>query len=333
MVESQSIKLLQETSKVHFTGEIGNQTTVTEFSLLGYSAVRELQILHFVVFLSIYLAALVGNFLLILTVAQNPSLRSPMYFFLANLSLSDACYISATVPKSMTISMTNSNLISFSGCLIQLFLVVTCAGAELTFLTVMAYDRYVAICHPLQYATVMNWNVCFQMAAASWISSLINAAIHTANTFRLYFCTPKIKQFFCDIPQLLIMSCTDATTSVVVLLVETIVICSFCFFYILTSYGFIFCTVFKIQSAQARSKAFSTCIPHLAVFCLFLFTGVFSYLRPRSLSTPLVDPVAAVLYTILPPLLNPIIYSLRNKEIQAAMQKMSKNLFRFHLIM
>nr|XP_056722752.1 olfactory receptor 14I1-like [Euleptes europaea] len=317
---------------VRFNEEMGNQTTVKEFFLLGYTNVLELQILHFVVFLSIYLAALVGNFLLILTVVQNESLHSPMYFFLANLSLSDACYISATVPKSMEISMTNSKLISFSGCSIQLFLVVTCAGAELTFLTVMAYDRYVAICHPLQYAAVMNWNACIQMAAASWISSLINAAMHTANTFRLHFCTSKVKQYFCDIPQLLMLSCTDATASVMVLLIETVVVCSFCFFYILASYGLIFSAVFKMQSAQARAKAFSTCIPHLAVFCLFLSTGVFSYLRPKSLSSPLVDPLAAVLYTILPPLLNPVIYSLRNKEIQAAMQKMSKNLFGFHLI-
>ncbi|XP_077169518.1 olfactory receptor 14C36-like [Paroedura picta] len=310
-----------------------NQTTITEFFLLGYSKVRELQILHFSVFLSIYLAALTGNFLLILTVAKNQSLHCPMYFFLANLSLSDACYISATVPKSMVISMTNSKLISFSGCIIQFLLVVTCAGAELTFLTVMAYDRYVAICHPLQYATIMNWNACLQMAAASWISSLLNAAIHTANTFRLRFCTSQIKQFFCDIPQLLTMSCTDATASVVALLVETIVICSFCFLNILASYGFIFSTVFKTHSVQARSKAFSTCIPHLAVFCLFLSTGVFSYCRPKSLSSPLVDTLAAVLYTILPPLLNPIIYSLRNKEIQTAMRKMSKNIFGFHLMM
>ncbi|XP_054849902.1 olfactory receptor 14A16-like [Eublepharis macularius] len=311
---------------------MGNQTTATEFFLLGFSDVQEQQILHFVMFLSIYLAALMGNFLLILTVAQNHSLHSPMYFFLANLSLSDVCYISATVPKSMAISVTNNKQISFSGCVSQIFIVSICAGAELTFLSVMAYDRYVAICHPLQYTVIMNWNACVQMAAASWISSLMNAAFHTANTFRLQFCTSNVKQFFCNIPQLLMISCNDTTANVMVLLIEAIVIGSFCFVCILASYVFIFSAVFKIPSTQARYKAFSTCIPHLTVFCLFLSTAVFSYFRPKSLSSPPVDLLAAVLYTVLPPLLNPVIYSLRNKEMQMAMQKMSKTMFEFHLI-
>ncbi|XP_054849900.1 olfactory receptor 14C36-like [Eublepharis macularius] len=309
-----------------------NETAVTEFLLMGFSDVRELQVLFVAVFLCIYLAALMGNILLILTVAQNQSLHSPMYFFLANLSLSDVCYISVTVPKSMAISVTNNKRISFSGCVSQIFLVITCAGAELTFLSVMAYDRYVAICHPLQYMIIMNWNACVQMAAASWIFSLMNAVLHTANTFRLHFCTSDIKQYFCDIPQLLMISCTDTTANVEVLLIETIIVGSFCFVYILASYVFIFSAVFKIPSARARYKAFSTCVPHLTVFSLFLSTSVFSYFRPKSLSSPAVDLLAAVLYTVLPPLLNPIIYSLRNKEMQMAMQKMSKKLFGFHLM-
>ncbi|XP_048372539.1 olfactory receptor 14C36-like [Sphaerodactylus townsendi] len=302
---------------------MGNQT-VTAFSLLGFSDLPELQILHFVTFLSIYSAALVGNFLLMLTVVQNQSLHNPMYFFLANLSLSDACYISATVPKSLAISWTNNKLISFSGCVAQVFLVVTGAGVELTFLTVMAYDRYVAICHPLQYTVLMNWNTSIQMAAASWISSLIHAVMHTANTFRLHFCTSKIDQYFCDIPQLLMISCTDTTANVVVVVIEAVVIGSFCFFGIVTSYGFILQNVLKIKSHQARSKAFSTCIPHLTVLSLFLSTALFSYMKPKSMSSISVDVTAAVLYTILPPLLNPIIYSLKNKEIHVAMQKMFK---------
>ncbi|XP_077169520.1 olfactory receptor 14A16-like [Paroedura picta] len=311
---------------------MGNQTTVTEFFLLGFSDLPELQILHFVVFLLIYSASLVGNSLLILTVVQNQSLHSPMYFFLVNLSLSDVCLTTATVPKSMAISWTNSKLISFSGCVIQVFFVVTGAGAELTFLTVMAYDRYVAICRPLQYTIIMNWDACVHMMAASWISSIMNGIIHTANTFRLPFCTSSIKQFFCDIPQLLTMSCTDATANVILLLLEAVVLCSFCFFLILASYGFIFFTVFKIQSVNARSKAFSTCTPHLTVLCLFLSTTIFSYMRPRSMSSVAIDLLAAVLYSVLPPLLNPVIYSLRNKEIQMAMQKMLKKLFGFCLI-
>ncbi|XP_054848240.1 olfactory receptor 14C36-like [Eublepharis macularius] len=296
-----------------------NETAVTGFFLTGFSDVRELQVLFVAVFLCIYLAALMGNFLLILTVAQNQSLHSPMYFFLANLSLSDVFYISATVPKSMVISVTNNKWISFSGCVMQNFLVITCAGAESSFLCVMAYDRYVAICHPLQYMIIMNWNACIQMAAASWICSLMNAALNTANTFRLQFCTSSINQFFCDIPQLLMISCTDTSTSFVIILVETFIVGSFFFVYILASYVFIFSAVFKIPSAQAKYKAFSTCIPHLTVFSLFLSTAVFSYFRPKSLSSPVVDLLAAVLYTVLPPLLNPVIYCLRNKEMQMAM--------------
>ncbi|XP_048372541.1 olfactory receptor 14C36-like [Sphaerodactylus townsendi] len=319
MVDSES----NSDARVRLTEGRGNQT-VTAFSLLGFSDLPELQILHFVTFLSIYSAALVGNFLLILTVVQNQSLHNPMYFFLANLSLSDACYISATVPKSMAISWTNNKLISLPGCVAQVFLVVTGAGVELTFLTVMAYDRYVAICHPLQYTVLMNWNTCIQMAAAPWISSIIYAAMNTANTFRLHFCISKIEQYFCDIPQLLMISCTDTTANAVVLVVEGAVICSFCFSGILTSYGFILQNVLKIKSAKARSKAFSTCIPHLTVLSLFLSTSMFSYMRPKSMSSAPVDLTAAVLYTILPPLLNPIIYSLKNKEIQVAMQKMLK---------
>ncbi|XP_054849899.1 olfactory receptor 14C36-like [Eublepharis macularius] len=309
-----------------------NQTGVTEFLLMGFSDVRELQILHVAVFLCIYLAALMGNFLLILTVVQNQSLHSPMYFFLINLSLSDACYISVTVPKSMATSVTNSKLISFSGCVIQVFLVITFAGAQMSFLTVMAYDRYVAICHPLQYTLTMNWGACLQMAALSWLSSIINAVMLTANTFRLLFCGSNIKQFFCDIPQLLMISCSDTTTSEALILADSIIMGLFCFFYILASYGYILSTVLKIRSAQARNKSFSTCIPHVMVFSLFLSTAFFSYFRPKSMSSPVVDLLTAVLYTVLPPLMNPIIYSLRNKEIQMAMQKMSKKIFGFHFI-
>ncbi|XP_044279516.1 olfactory receptor 14C36-like [Varanus komodoensis] len=313
---------------------MGNQSTlegstVTEFLLLGFSEVREQQILHFVVFLSIYLATLMGNFLIILTVASDPQLHSPMYFFLVNLSLSDMCYISTTVPKSMAASLTNNRWISFSECVPQVFFIVTLAGAELSFLTVMAYDRYVAICHPLQYQLIMNWNTCFQMAAASWIGSVINATVHTVSTFRLEFCSSNIKQFFCDIPQLWLISCTDTVVNQWLVLAEIFSIILFCLLFILVSYGFIFSAVMKMQSAQGRCKVFSTCAPHLTVLSLFLSTSAFSYLRPKALSSPTVDMLAAILYTIMPPLLNPLIYSLRNKDIHRGMSKICKKLFGF----
>ncbi|XP_028571972.2 olfactory receptor 14C36-like [Podarcis muralis] len=302
-----------------------NQTSVTEFILLGFSDIRELQILHFVLFLSLYLAALMGNFLIIVTITRIQHLHTPMYFFLAFLSSIDACYISTTVPKSMVNSLINVNVISFSGCVTQVFLVVTFAGAELSFLTVMAYDRYVAICHPLQYMLIMNWNACLQMAAASLLSSVLNGVIHTVNTFRLHFCQSNvIEQYFCDIPQLYRISCTNTEASERFTLASVFCVGLFCFLLVLVSYSYIFSAVFKIQSAQGRYKAFSTCIPHLTIFFLFVSTVMLSYMRPKALSSPSLDLLAAVLYAILPPLMNPIIYSLRNKEIQGALRKMSQ---------
>ncbi|XP_066486001.1 olfactory receptor 14J1-like [Tiliqua scincoides] len=312
---------------------MANQTSITGFLLLQFSDHRALQMLHFVIFLAIYLAALAGNFLIISTVVQNQHLHSPMYFFLVNLSLVDICYISTTVPKSMANSLSNNSLISFSGCAIQMYLVAALAGTELALLTVMAYDRYVAICSPLRYGLIMKWKSCFHMAAASWLISALNATVYTANTFRLHFCSSNvIKQFFCDIPQLLSISCSDTRTVILQMFAVTTITSSFCCGLIILSYSYIFSSVFKIQSAQGRQKAFSTCIPHLTVFTLFLTTAVFSYLRPRSWSSPPVDLVFAILYTVLPPLMNPIIYCLRNREIQAALFKMSKKMYRFHIV-
>ncbi|XP_053120435.1 olfactory receptor 14A16-like [Hemicordylus capensis] len=296
-----------------------------EFVLLGFSDIRELQILHFVMFLSVYLATLMGNFLLIVIVIQDCHLHSPMYFFLVNLSLSDICYISTTVPKSMATSLTTNTLISFSGCVSQVFFMFIFAGADLFLLTIMSYDRYVAICYPLQYSLIMNWDTCIRMAAASWIGSMIHAAMHTVFTFRLQFCKSNfINQFFCDIPPLLMISCTDTMTNQVAILASFIFLSMSSFSLILVSYSYIFSTVFKVRSVQARYKAFSTCIPHLVVFSLFVFTSGFSFLKPKFLSSPSINLLAAVLYTIVPPLMNPIIYSLRNKDIQVAFLKMSK---------
>ncbi|XP_015281427.1 PREDICTED: olfactory receptor 14C36-like [Gekko japonicus] len=306
---------------------MANQTTVTEFVLLGFADLRELQVLHSVVFLAIYLVALAGNFLLIAAVAPNHHLHSPMYFFLVNLSIVDACYISTTVPKSTVNSLMSSKQISFSGCIAQVFLVIMFTSAELFFLTAMAYDRYAAICHPLRYQLIMNWNVCLQMAAASWVTSVTIAVVDTVNTFSLHFCQSNIiEQYFCDIPQLLKISCTDTATAQSFVLAGTLSFGSFCFTFIFVSYVYIFSAVFKIQSAQSRQKAFSTCTPHLTVFCLFFFTASFSYMRPKALSSPTVDLLAAVLYTALPPVMNPIIYSLRNKDIQLALGRAMTNM-------
>ncbi|XP_054849915.1 olfactory receptor 14A16-like [Eublepharis macularius] len=300
-----------------------NQSTVTEFLLMGFADDRAGQILHFVIFLSVYMIALFVNILIITVVSINYKLHTPMYFFLVNLSFSDVCLISVTVPKSMSNSLTNNKVISFYDCVTQIFLVISFVGVELAMLSVMAYDRYVAICHPLQYRLIMNWGACAQMAAASWIISVMHGVLQTSLTFRLSFCGSNIvEQFFCDIPQLLKISCTDTKVNQNLIFIIGSVVCAFVFGSIFFSYGYIFSTVLKIPSVQGRYKAFFTCTPHLTVFSLFILTAMFSYLRPKALSTPTVELVSAVMYCVLPPALNPIIYSIRNKDIQEAVGKM-----------
>ncbi|XP_054849838.1 putative olfactory receptor 14L1 [Eublepharis macularius] len=307
--------------------QMKNQSTVTEFFLMGFAGAHEEQIFHFVIFFSIYIVALIGNILIIITVSLNHQLHTPMYFFLVNLSLSDICFISITVPKSMATSLTNHKLISFYGCVCQVFFINAFVGIELTVLTIMAYDRYVAICHPLRYRLIMNWGACAQMTAASWISSVTNAVLQTNLTFKLSFCGSNvIEQFFCDIPHLQKISCTDPKVNQILILALGLVVVSFCILFIFVSYGYIFSAVLKISSVQGRYKAFSTCTPHLMVFSLFMLMCTFSYMKPKELSSPTVDLVSAVLYAVLPPVLNPIIYSLRNKDIQEAVCKMSKKL-------
>ncbi|XP_061447900.1 olfactory receptor 14C36-like [Rhineura floridana] len=304
-----------------------NQSTVTEFLLMGFSKNQDEQILYFVMFLCIYLIALVGNFLIIAAIALNHQLHAPMYFFLVNLSLTDIGYITTTIPKSMVASLTDNRLISFAGCAAQVFLIISFAGSEIALLTVMAYDRYIAICRPLQYRLIMNWDACTQMAAASWISTLIYSSVQTSANFKLDFCgTNIIGQYFCDIPQLQKISCSNTKVNQILLFVTAIPLDTFCVGLIFASYGNIFSAVLRIPSVQGRYKAFSTCTPHLTVFSLFMTTASFSYMRPKSLSTPTVDLISAVLYTVLPPVLNPIIYSFRNKDIQEAVWKIQKKI-------
>ncbi|XP_034279003.1 olfactory receptor 14A16-like [Pantherophis guttatus] len=299
-----------------------NQSSVREFVLMGFSDDPDLQILHSVMFLIVYVTALTGNCLIIIAMATDHHLHSPMYFFLVNLSLLDICSISTTVPKSIAVSLTNNKAISFAGCVTQTFLMVIFVGGELALLTIMAYDRYIAICRPLQYRLIMNWNACIQMVAISFIFNLIHAVLETCLTFLLDFCKSNvIGQYFCDVPQLQKISCTDTKFNETLILVGGFFLDSFIFAFIFASYTHIFSAVMKMSSVQSRHKVFSTCIPHLTVFSLFIITAVFSYMRPKSLSTPSVDLLSAVLYTILPPVLNPIIYSFRNKDLQKALIK------------
>ncbi|XP_044839897.1 olfactory receptor 14A16-like [Mauremys mutica] len=302
---------------------MSNRTVVTEFLLLGFSDVRELQILHFVGFLVLYLASLLGNLLIITAIALDHHLHTPMYFFLINLSILDLGSISVTIPKSMANSLMNTRSISYSGCVAQVFLIFFFASADFALLTIMAYDRYVAICQPLHYETVMNRRACVQMAASAWISVILYSAVHTGNTFVVSFCGGNVvDQFFCEIPQLLKLACSDSDLSEVGLLIFSVCLGSSCFVFIIVSYVQIFTTVLRIPSEQGRYKAFSTCLPHLIVVSLFICTGTFAYLKPASSSPSVQNLLVAVLYSVLPPMINPIIYSMRNKELKGALSKL-----------
>ncbi|XP_064360457.1 olfactory receptor 14A16-like [Dromaius novaehollandiae] len=301
---------------------MSNGSSLNEFLLLAFSDTRELQLLHFSLFLGIYLAALLGNGLIITAVACDHRLHTPMYFFLLNLSLLDLGSISTTVPKSMANSLWNTRAISYSGCAAQLFLVAFLFSAEYSLLTVMAYDRYVAICRPLHYGTLMGSRACVKMAAAAWGTGFLSGLLHTANTFSIPLCQGNtVDQFFCEIPQILKLSCSDSYIREVGLLVVSLCLVFGCFIFIVVSYVQIFTAVLRIPSEQGRHKAFSTCLPHLAVVSLFVSTATFAYLKPPSLSSPALDLVVAVLYSVVPPAVNPLLYSMRNKELKDALIK------------
>ncbi|XP_034646047.1 olfactory receptor 14A16-like [Trachemys scripta elegans] len=301
---------------------MSNRTTM--FLLLGFSDVRELQILHFVAFLVIYLAALMGNLLIFMAIAFDHHLHTPMYFFLMNLSILDLGSISVTVPKSMANSLMNTRSISYAGCVGQVFFLLFFVAADFSLLTVMAYDRYIAICKPLHYETIMNSRTCVEMAAGAWISGLLYSVLHTGNTFALTFCGGNmVDQFFCEIPQLLKLTCSDSYLSEVGVIAFSACLLLGCFVFMIVSYVQIFKSVLRIPSEQGRHKALSTCLPHLTVVSLFVFTGIFAYLKPTSSSPSALDLVVAVLYSVLIPIMNPIVYSIRNKEMKASLRRLT----------
>ncbi|NXW52905.1 O14J1 protein, partial [Nyctiprogne leucopyga] len=300
-----------------------NSSSITQFLLLAFADTRELQLLHFWLFLGIYLAALLGNGLVITTIACDHHLHTPMYFFLLNLSLLDLGSISTTVPKSMANSLWNTRAISYLGCAAQLFLFFFLVSSEYCLLTIMAYDRYVAICKPLHYETLLGSRACVHMAAAAWGTGFLNALLHTANTFSLPLCQGNVlDQFFCEIPQILKLSCSHSYLREVGLLVVGASLAFGCFVFIVVSYVQIFRAVLRIPSEQGRHKAFSTCLPHLAVVSLYISTAMFAYLKPPSISSPSLDLFVSFLYSVVPPAVNPLIYSLRNQELKDALWKL-----------
>ncbi|KFM08366.1 Olfactory receptor 14J1, partial [Aptenodytes forsteri] len=298
--------------------QMSNGSSITEFLLLAFADTRELQLLTFWLFLGIYLAALLGNGIIITTIAFDHRLHTPMYFFLLNLALLDLGSISTTLPKAMANSLWENRAISYLGCAAQVFFFLFLMTAECSLLTVMAYDRYVAICKPLHYGTLLGSRACAHMAAAAWGSGFLHAVLHTASTFSLPLCQGNaLDQFFCEIPQIFKLSCSDSDyLGEAGFLVLSACLILGCFVFIVLSYVQIFRAVLRIPSELGRHKAFSTCPPHLAVVSLFISSGIFAYLKPPSISSPVLNLALSFLYSVVPPAVNPLIYSMRNKELK-----------------
>ncbi|KAM7004244.1 olfactory receptor 14J1-like [Passerculus sandwichensis] len=310
---------------------MSNSSSISHFLLLALADTRQLQLLHFCLLLGISLAALLGNGLIISAVACSHHLHTPMFFFLLNLALSDLGSICTTVPKAMHNSLWDTRTISYTGCAAQLFFFLFFISAELFLLTIMCYDRYVSICKPLHYGTLLGSRACAHMAAAAWASAFLYALMHTANTFSLPLCHGNVLgQFFCEILHILKLSCSNSYLRELKVIVFSISLAFVCFVFIVFSYVQIFRAVLRIPSEQGRHKAFSTCLPHLAVVSLFISTAAFAYLKPLSISSPSLDLAVSVLYSVVPPALNPLIYSLRNQELKAAVRRLMTGWFWKH---
>ncbi|XP_015268216.1 PREDICTED: olfactory receptor 2D3-like [Gekko japonicus] len=303
-----------------------NLTFVTEFILAGLSTNhRKTQILLFLVILLVYLFTLVGNLTTIVLVRTNSHLHTPMYFFLMHLSGLEICYVTTTLPQTLAHLLSGNGSISFSRCMFQIYAFQSLAGTECFLLGAMAYDRYLAICHPLVYTTAMGRWCQWQLASASWVSGFLLALINVVCTLHFPFCGPNhLNHFFCELPMLLKLVCADTPVLEAILLGTAGLAILGPLFVILTSYGLILSSVLRMQSTSGRHKAFSTCASHLVVVTLYYGTTFFMYLIPRSRMAPDRDKKIAVLYAVVTPLLNPIIYTLRNKDVHKAVTKMLK---------
>ncbi|XP_006133612.3 olfactory receptor 5AR1-like [Pelodiscus sinensis] len=307
--------------------EEGNHSVVTEFILSGLTDRPELQLPLFWVFLLIYVLTLVGNGGMILLIMSDPRLHTPMYFFLGNLSFCDLCYPSVIAPKMLQIFLAEQKSISHTACAVQMYFFIAFQDIECFLLAVMAYDRYVAICNPLLYMVTMSRQRCNLLLAGVYVVGLVDSMTHTCLTFRLSFCGSSIiNHFFCDMPPLLALSCSDTRINEIVMFAFTCFITLNSGVTILLSYVYIFSTILQIRSAEGRRKAFSTCTFHLIAVVIFYGSLLFTYLRPTSSYSMDVDKIASVFYTLVIPFLNPLIYSLRNTEVKDALRKAMKKL-------
>nr|XP_023397573.1 olfactory receptor 2AK2-like [Loxodonta africana] len=296
-----------------------NQTFGAEFILLGLFQYGQMNKILFVAIVIIFSVALMGNIILIHLIRLDTPLHTPMYFLLSQLSFIDMMYISTTVPKMAANFLSNSKAITFLGCEIQSFLFLTLGGTEALLLGFMSYDRYIAICHPLRYPVLMSKTICLSMITCAWASSSINALIHTLYVFQLPFCTSRIvNHFFCEVPSLLPLVCQDTSQYEYTVLLSGLIILLLPFIAIVAR---VLIAVYQMSSGKGQTKAISTCSCHLIVASLFYGTTLSTYTRPHSLHYPEEDKVVAVFYSIITPLLNPFIYSLRNKEVMGAMRR------------
>ncbi|XP_032976875.1 olfactory receptor 5B3-like [Rhinolophus ferrumequinum] len=299
-----------------------NSTEVTQFIFLGLTNDPELQVPLFVIFTLIYLITLIGNLGMIMLILLDSRLHTPMYFFLSNLSLVDFGYSSAVTPKVMAGFLIKDKVISYNACAAQMFFFVAFATVESYLLASMAYDRFAAVCKPLHYTTTMTTSMCARLVIGSYVCGLLNASIHTGDTFTLSFCDSNlVHHFFCDIPAVMVLSCSDRHVSELVLICVVSFNVFFALLVILISYTFIFITVLKMHSSAGYQKALSTCASHLTAVSIFYGTVIFMYLQPSSSHSMDTNKMASVFYAMIIPMLNPVVYSLRNKEVKRALVK------------
>ncbi|XP_060029353.1 olfactory receptor 2AE1-like [Erinaceus europaeus] len=298
-----------------------NETSLADFILEGLFNYSLTHTFFFSLTLVVFLVAVSGNSLTILLICADPRLHTPMYFLLSQLSLMDLMYVITTIPKMAANYLSGRKSISFVGCFTQHFLYLSVGTAECILLTLMSYDRYVAICHPLRYTVLMSRRVTLMMAAMSWLGASMNSLVHTMILMRFPFCGPrKISHFYCEFPAMLKLICADITVYEKTVYISTVLVLLIPILLVSASYAFILRSVIQMQSAGSKRNAFATCSSHLTVVSLFFGACIFSYMRPRSQRTPLQDKVGSVFYSVITPTLNPLIYTLRNKDVAKALK-------------
>ncbi|XP_006034849.1 olfactory receptor 1440-like [Alligator sinensis] len=299
-----------------------NCSQVTEFLFTEFTADPAIQVMLFMLFLGIYLTTMVGNLGIIFLIRADYQLHTPMYYFLGNLAFVDICYSTLITPKLMADLITKRKAISYAGCAVQVFTLCLFGVTECILLATMAYDRYVAICTPLVYSVIMSPRLCVQLVIGSFLAGWVNAVTQTAGMLQLTFCGSNvIDLFFCDISPLLSLSNSDTTINHIVILVVTVVFGVFSILIVLISYIFILSTILRIHSTKGKCKAFSTCASHFMAVSVFYGTCLCIYLKSNSNNSQAKDKVLSVFYTVVTPMLNPLIYSLRNKEVKDALRK------------